>query len=327
MSEIYNLLACPLNNEKLTFNDKISCKEEVYKQNENNTFLLINKKNYTDDEYKELKNTIDFWNSGWKKRYDEHSFLLNMNKENLKNYILNAINKNNDLEDFWTNEIDKEWLKNKIGINIGAGCGQEAVSLIYGGSKLVYAMDITEEACKMTEIVSKNIDEDKKIVTIQGDARFVPLLSNSLDYVFSHGVIHHSKKIDKSIDEVFRVLKPGGKAFISFYYKYSSAFLKLRLSGFLKGYFSNKSYQSYLNKRTEQAWISDGKKNVYTATLTESDLLSLFNKFSNVKFRKAGFTLPSFIPFSKKIEKIFKRTIFSKTFGSIIYCYCEKKNK
>jgi SAM-dependent methyltransferase len=45
----------------------------------------------------------------------------------------------------------------------------------------------------------------------EADARSLPFPDASFDYVYSHGVLHHSDEPRKIVKEIFRVLKPGGR--------------------------------------------------------------------------------------------------------------------
>ncbi|MBN1163945.1 MAG: class I SAM-dependent methyltransferase [Candidatus Krumholzibacteriota bacterium] len=52
-------------------------------------------------------------------------------------------------------------------------------------------------------------------VTLLGDIHNLPLDSCSIDGVIARGVLEHVRYPDKVINEIFRVLKPGGKVFSS----------------------------------------------------------------------------------------------------------------
>jgi SAM-dependent methyltransferase len=45
----------------------------------------------------------------------------------------------------------------------------------------------------------------------EADARSLPFPDASFDYVYSHGVLHHSDEPRKIVEEIFRVLRPGGR--------------------------------------------------------------------------------------------------------------------
>ena len=56
---------------------------------------------------------------------------------------------------------------------------------------------------------------------IQSDAENLPFDDCSFDIVYSNGVLHHTEDTQGAISEVFRLLRPGGKAVIMLYCKSS----------------------------------------------------------------------------------------------------------
>ncbi|MDD5757817.1 MAG: methyltransferase domain-containing protein [Desulfobulbaceae bacterium] len=52
---------------------------------------------------------------------------------------------------------------------------------------------------------------------IQHDAENLPFEDNSFDVVYSNGVIHHIPNTKRVVEEIYRVLKPGGKAIVMVY--------------------------------------------------------------------------------------------------------------
>ena len=63
----------------------------------------------------------------------------------------------------------------------------------------VIGIDLSHKSATLTNKFLHKFG-DKSGIGIQGDSRFLPIQSNSIDYVFSSGVIHHSPNIQKSID-------------------------------------------------------------------------------------------------------------------------------
>jgi ubiquinone/menaquinone biosynthesis C-methylase UbiE len=75
----------------------------------------------------------------------------------------------------------------------------------------------------------------------RGDACSLPFGDDSFDAVYSMGVLHHIDDTDKAIAEVFRVLQPGGTAYVALY---NSTSIKLRAAHALR------AMQSAVDKMT-----------------------------------------------------------------------------
>ena len=51
------------------------------------------------------------------------------------------------------------------------------------------------------------------------DAEYMKFGDSTFDFIWSWGVIHHSSNTRKILEEMHRVLKPGGRAVIMVYYR------------------------------------------------------------------------------------------------------------
>ena len=54
----------------------------------------------------------------------------------------------------------------------------------------------------------------EKGVMVLGDGGYLPIRDGSIDVVLSRAVLEHTKEPGKMIDEIFRVLKPGGLCWV-----------------------------------------------------------------------------------------------------------------
>jgi SAM-dependent methyltransferase len=112
---------------------------------------------------------------------------------------------------------------------------EETISILSNHSKRVFATDIYLRQGTWKDWHSRNLlinakphmganYNHKRVVWQHVDGRELPYEDNSFDGIFSCSSIEHfgdEKQIRKAIEEVFRVLKPGGIAAISTEYKIS----------------------------------------------------------------------------------------------------------
>jgi SAM-dependent methyltransferase len=56
---------------------------------------------------------------------------------------------------------------------------------------------------------------------LQSDARNLPFPDHTFDFVYSWGVLHHSPDLSRSLSELVRVLRPGGKFGVMLYHRNS----------------------------------------------------------------------------------------------------------
>jgi len=123
----------------------------------------------------------------------------------------------------WLDELepDKEILE------IGCGVGMDSSQIAKRGLHLS-AMDLTFVGVSTAK--SRFLKDKLQGRFLVGDACSLPFSDSSFDYVYSFGVLHHTADTEKSIDEVYRVLQPGGQARIMLYNRRSLNELVHRLT-------------------------------------------------------------------------------------------------
>ena len=277
---------------------------EKYTINENGCINFISSAHYDSKEYEEIQKIINFWDSGWSKRLKEsdHTPFSSLDKSGLvdeahRTYLTHK--KRKGYGNLFSTEINFDDLENKIGLNIGCGDGAEANLFISRGKAKIIAIDITKHATDAAQNIMNKLESG---IAIQADSRYLPIASNSVDFVYSGGVIHHSPNIKKSISEIYRVLKPNGVAYVALYSNTSHHFMYIKLKAILAKNFSKKSINNYLSNYTERSWETNGKKNPHTRTFGYSECYNLFSTFKNTHVRKGNFYAKAFSEYFIKLR-------------------------
>jgi len=99
-------------------------------------------------------------------------------------------------------------------IDLGAGKGQVAIPLIEATSNPVVMLDPDVEAMSKGIELAREKGLGDRLFAVVGVAEDMPLPDNSVDLVVSHGSIFFWDDPVKGLQEVYRVLRPGGKAMI-----------------------------------------------------------------------------------------------------------------
>lgn len=264
------MFACPICRRELA---NESCAQCGIRFSQNPVASFICREMYSSDEaYAHAMRVIDFWGNGWRKRLEEpdHKFIYALDAPGLAEYA--------DKSFAWCKanktlmaDMPPESVAGAFALNIGCGAGDEALILARRGAACV-AMDITAPAAEATDSLLRKLGRG---VGIQADARFIPLQDDSVDIVYSSGVLHHSTDMPKSISEIRRVLKPGGVAYIMLYATWSIMFLQQRL----------------MRWTGENDWETEGRKNPLTTTYTTAECRRLFAAFHSVSVDKRGASL------------------------------------
>jgi len=103
-------------------------------------------------------------------------------------------------------------------LEIGCGLGTDGAQFAEAGADYT-GVDLTEAAIELARKRFELFDVKGKFQT--ADAEDLEFADNSFDVVYSHGVLHHTPDTQKAIDEVHRVLRPGGQAMVMLYHRNS----------------------------------------------------------------------------------------------------------
>jgi ubiquinone/menaquinone biosynthesis C-methylase UbiE len=124
--------------------------------------------------------------------------------------------------------MEYDQFRGKRLLEVGFGMGTDLFQFAINGA-IVSGIDLVP---KHLEIATKRFDlygipADLRL----GDAESMPYENESFDAVYTFGAIHHTPDTQKAIDEIYRVLKPGGRAIIGVYHKWSVFYVFQTLLG------------------------------------------------------------------------------------------------
>ena len=141
--------------------------------------------------------------------------LKSFNAENLKKFDKWYFKFYPYLKKYLTSNL----ILNKNVLEIGLGFGSVG-NFIFKESKTYVGVDLAKNP---VELMNKRIDFESVHTAIakQGSVLELEFEDNTFDTIISIGCIHHTGSIPRAIDEITRVLKPGGTMVLMVYAKYS----------------------------------------------------------------------------------------------------------
>ena len=189
--------------EKLMYLKKINHKDYYNFTKNMNSISAISKKYITSDLYKSKvftnslfeKNSETFYNV-WK-NFDKSNIEIDGYQLLKKRLQLNKIN-------------PKYLIKDKICVDAGCGSGRYSIALLKLGAKKVIGFDKNPR----TIAQAKKNCKFKKISFHVADNIFPKIKENSVDFIFSNGVIHHDFNINCQLSSLSKLLRKDGKMWL-----------------------------------------------------------------------------------------------------------------
>ena len=121
----------------------------------------------------------------------------------------------------------KKW-KDKEVLEVGCGIGTDSINFARAGAKLT-VFELSEKSLEVTKKRFQVYGLEANFVLGDAEQLASYFSGKKFDLVYSFGVIHHTPNPSKVIEEVKKVLTPGGDFRIMLYSKYSSKNLMINL--------------------------------------------------------------------------------------------------
>ena len=182
--------------------------------------------------------------------------------------------------------IDYPAYRGKRVLEIGYGIGKIVNEFVKAGAQ-VHGVDLSELHYNLSTQLFTDEDVDLRLAS----AEALPYEDNFFDFVVSWGVLHHASNDQKCYDEVYRVLKPGGKCFLMLYRKGGAKYYyqKLFKKGLLRGglFKAGLNVEAFLNSVTD-AYSEDSPGAPISRHYKRADLDRLLKAFSHRDYRITG---------------------------------------
>lgn len=103
-------------------------------------------------------------------------------------------------------------------LDLGCGSGIFSCLLAKAGA-LVTAIDLTNAAVQLAKESTKIHEVEVRIARMDAEKMAFP--DETFDFVFSWGVLHHTRNMNAAFQSVKRILRPGGRGMIMVYHRRS----------------------------------------------------------------------------------------------------------
>jgi len=126
-----------------------------------------------------------------------------------------------------TDQIIKSGITEGVALEIGPGPGYLGLEWLKKteATRLI-GLEISPKMIDVAEKNARGYGFETKVKYVQGDAQKMPFEDNFFDGAFTNGSLHEWSEPTRILNELFRVLKPGGKYFVSDMRRDMSPFMK-----------------------------------------------------------------------------------------------------
>jgi ubiquinone/menaquinone biosynthesis C-methylase UbiE len=229
----------------------------------------------------------------------------------------------------------KDMFLSKTVVDVGCGAAGKSLYYAFMGALHVYGIEILEKYRTEAEALAKELGLQDKFSFVAADSAAIPFPDNFADTVIVNDAMEHVSNPEKTIQEILRILKKGGKAFINFppYYHPMGAHLTDAIYiPWVHLLFPEKVLIESYRTLTEN--LPDGEDRInFRISKREdgSEYFSYINKMTIKRFRflleKLSIT-PLYYheePLRSIIAPLSKLPVFNELFTKMVVCVIEKR--
>jgi SAM-dependent methyltransferase len=155
-------------------------------------------------------------------------------------------------------KLPKKYFVDKTCGDFGCGSGVHGtVNLLNLQAKFVHALDLDDSFIESARNrLGKEASFENRWQLDIGSLLKLPYENDYFDFILCQGVIHHTTDYNKSVEEIYRTLKPGGKTYISVVGGKGGIATRLGMEILREEYQENEAVQKFLGKDLSPDGIS-----------------------------------------------------------------------
>jgi SAM-dependent methyltransferase len=223
--------------------------------------------------------------------------------------------------------VTDEDLATKDLLEIGLGYGTLGQYLASRGCRY-HGLDIAPAAVAMMQHRLRLMGLDPGDRVRQGSVLGLPWKDASFDYVYSIGCLHHTGDLPRAVEEVGRVLRPGGRAIVMLYHQHSLRRLVHTPLRYLRDRISRtRRRYSSLNETARAHYDSNaqGEAAPYTDFVSRRQIRSvLFRNFARVRIDSQNFDTYVFLRGRIVIHREWLLSTLGRVVGTDLYIVATK---
>lgn len=204
----------------------------------------------------------------------------------------------------------ERWAGRRV-LEVGTGMGVDHVRFARAGARLA-GVDLTPLHLEVTG--ARLRAEGLTPELVRADAERLPFSNASFDYVYSCGVLFLVPEIQRAVEEIHRILRPGGEVLVMLYYKTSlHYYLKtLAFNGLAWGDLL------YLSRQRLVDWSADGFNYPIIRLHSRRRARRLFRGFAGVEMSVRTLTPAEFPVIGERLPADFLEFL-SRRFGFFLF--------
>lgn len=207
------------------------------------------------------------------------------------------------------------WAGRRV-LEVGTGMGVDHVGFARAGARLT-GVDLTPFHL---EVTAARLQREGLISQlVRADAERLPFADGTFDHVYSCGVLFLVPEIQRAVNEIYRVLRPGGEALVMLYHRTSfHYYLKtLAFTGLIWGDLLYLSPQKLID------WSADGFNYPIIRLHSRGKAQCLFRRFAHVGMTVRTLTRAEFPVIGHRLPGDFLEFL-SRRFGFFLFIRAKK---